>query len=241
MNSPATFLLLATFLIEPFKGYAADTCIDMYKTAFKGHTKIAPGEVGQLYRTYCKKNMRVSSAKSMDELCLPLVKKVEDKMLWVPATTEMTPEIVCKSVDQLKKDFPEHATSMLMEQEGKLKESRAAQAAKDELSKKAKELSTGIGASVQGALAKVTSELTAKLKEDMENHMNRIVGDDANQDRKAKLVSTILESVSLGLRGIETKVNQKKDEALKSWLSGELKDLQQKAKTKEAAAAKKEL
>merc|ERR1719245_1650075 len=86
---------------------AATPCTDTYTDAFKPHKgTVLPKNVGALYKTWCKKNMKVSSAKSMDELCAPLVKKVESKMIYIPEETEVTPEMACEQVDSLKKMFP---------------------------------------------------------------------------------------------------------------------------------------
>jgi len=78
-------------LVQPC--LAAETCIDMYKIAFEGKKKVPPADVGKLFKQYCIKNMKVSSAKSMEELCDPMGKKADEKMAWVPPETNVTPEI----------------------------------------------------------------------------------------------------------------------------------------------------
>merc|ERR1712190_258415 len=116
----------------------------------KGSVK--PKEVGPVYFQYCKKNMKVSSAKSMDELCQPMVKKIEEKMVWVPSDTDVTPEIVCKTADELKTAYPDHASTMGEKEKERLKEENAAKAAKDALAKKAKDLSAGMAADLKAVL-----------------------------------------------------------------------------------------
>merc|ERR1719433_584132 len=91
----------------------AQGCVDTYKAVLKkpGGGTILPAEVGPLYLKWCKKNMKVSSAKSMDELCAPLARKAEEKMKWVPPELAVTPELTCKSVDKLKEEFPEQVAA----------------------------------------------------------------------------------------------------------------------------------
>merc|ERR1719473_674808 len=45
----------------------------------------------------------------MDVLCAPMVTKVEEKMMWVPPDHDVTPDLVCLSVDKIKAEFPEYA------------------------------------------------------------------------------------------------------------------------------------
>merc|ERR1719491_2245577 len=98
--------------------------------------------------------MKSGSAKSMDELCAPIVRKVEDKMIWVPEDENMTPELVCKTIDQLKKEFPEHAAYALEIEETRKKKEGAVEAAKKELADKAKVLGGKIAEELKASLAK---------------------------------------------------------------------------------------
>lgn len=216
---------------EPAKPAAAAKpqaggCIDMYTTAFKNQgPKIDPAEVGELYMTYCKKNMRVSSAKSMDELCGPIVKKVEEKMRWVPQETSVTPEIVCKTIDQLKEQFPEHAKVTQAQAGAEMDESRKQDAAKQELGSKAKELSTKFGEDLKASVAEASEILAKGFRQKMEIRAKEVLGSKGEGPAVTKMLSAITEQLTLGLRGLETKANQKRDEAMKEWVATAARDL----------------
>mmetsp|Transcript_73067 Transcript_73067/g.190639 ORF Transcript_73067/g.190639 Transcript_73067/m.190639 type:complete len:235 (-) Transcript_73067:47-751(-) len=216
-------------------GLTAETCQDVYKTAFKGQSSVKPAAVGDLYFKYCKKNMRVSSAKSMDELCKPLVTKAENKMLWVPPDTEVTPEIACKSVDALKQDYPEHAAEFQSRSDAKATAAEEERKVREALSSKAKELSKLAGDDLEAIMREAAKELSEKVRSRLEATIAGALGADAQGERSTKIVTTILETLELGHRGLLTKVSQKKDEAVGTWL-------QQEAKAKrEAGATRAEL
>lgn len=206
-------------------------CIEQYKTAFKGHLPVHAKDVAAHYNTYCKKSMKSGSTKSMDELCRPIVKKVESKMTWVPADDEVTPEIVCKTVEQIKEMFPDHAAKQGESEAANKKQEDAAEAEKKVLSEKAKAL-TG---NIQKELADVFSimDMKSEKTKDLKNRINKQVLDVLGGEmdaRKEKMVTKILETITLGMRGLETKAKQKTDESLKEWLVSEMKE-KAKAKT----------
>eukprot|EP00928_Gymnodinium_smaydae_P058564 TRINITY_DN41754_c0_g1_i1.p1 TRINITY_DN41754_c0_g1~~TRINITY_DN41754_c0_g1_i1.p1 ORF type:complete len:276 (+),score=59.27 TRINITY_DN41754_c0_g1_i1:51-830(+) len=199
-------------------------CIDMYKEAFKGQAGIKPASVGDVYFKHCKKTMRLDSAKSNDELCKPLVKKVEEKMLFVPPDTDVTPEIVCKTKDQLKADYPEQAA--VAEAAGK--EVSAADALREELNKKAKAVSGKIGDDIKQSLNQASEDMIASLRPKIEANLADAFG--AIDEGKAKVVSGMMDALKLALRGVETKIQQKKDDSIKEILVQETKRAQTKEK-----------
>merc|ERR1719491_1963611 len=95
----------------------------------------------------------------MDELCAPLVKKVEDKMVWVPADTLVTPEIACDNVDNLKKKFPEQVAVA----EAAMKNAGAGDAEK----KKALETAKKLKASLEGVVKETMGDWSKKLVEEL--------------------------------------------------------------------------
>jgi len=221
-------VLLAVVLFLP-QGDANATCIDMYKTAFKGKAPVKPADVGKLYLTYCKKNMRVGSVKSMDELCQPIVKKVEDKMVWVPPETEVTPELVCKTMDQIKQEFPDHAATMSESEAARKKNEDAEEAEKKKIAEKAKTLGARIQEDLSDVLKKAGESVATEMRQRLEKHAAELLGGDMDK-HKEKILSKILETVTLGMRGVETKAKQKSEESLKEWAISESKELVKKRK-----------
>lgn len=213
---PALVLVLLAWLPRTA---ASETCVDVYTAAFKGRKSVKPTDVGELYFTYCKKNMRVSSAKSMDELCKPLVRKVEDKMLWVPPDMDVTPDMVCKSADALKKDFPQHAAAAQAGADARFKEANAEKEEREALAKSAKLLSAKFNEEVH----RILTESGEGLRDKLLTRAREVLGTSSLDEHDVKLVSSITEAMVLGLRGLETKVSQKKDEALKVWVNAEAK------------------
>jgi hypothetical protein len=206
------------------RGRANEQCLEMYRTAFKGKAPVKPADVGSLYLTYCKKNMRVGSAKSMDELCQPIVKKVEDKMVWVPPDVEVTPDLVCKTMDQIKEAFPEHAALMADGEATRKQKEDVEEAKKKELAAKAKTLGSKIEQEVVDVFKKAGESMSKDLSERIKTHAKEVLGGEFDA-RKEKMVKKILESITLGMRGLETKTKQKADESLKEWAALESKEL----------------
>jgi hypothetical protein len=233
---PGFFAWLAVAAFLP-KGQANPTCIDMYKTAFKGKAKVKPAEVGKLYLTYCKKNMRVGSVKSMDELCQPIVKKVEDKMVWVPPEENVTPELVCKTMDQIKAEFPEHVKVMEKSEDARKKVENAEEAERKALADKAKVLGSKFAQDLTGILKKTGEAASKELKESFVKNIKESFGGELD-DRKEKMISKILETVTLGIRGLETKAKQKSEESIKEWLIVEARE---RTKALKEAPAKTDL
>jgi len=231
---PVVMACLAVAAFLP-TGLANDTCLDMYKTAFKGKAPVKSSDVGGLYLKYCKKNMRSSSAKSMDDLCRPIVKKVEDKMAWVPADAEVTPELVCKTLDQIKAQFPDHAATVGATVNAAKAVEDAEESDKVNLAKKAKVLGSKIEQELAVVLKNAGEAAAKELKEKIGKQVKEVLGGDIDQ-RKEKLISKILETITLGMRGLETKSKQKTDEGLKEWLISESKEL---AKARKEAGGKK--
>lgn len=222
------FAVLAAVL--PQGAEAESECIKMYTTAFKGHARIAPDRVGELFLKYCKKNMKSGSVKSMDELCAPIVKKVEDKMIWVPKDTAVTPEIVCKNVDQLKEAYPEHSKTALDNLSKAQQAKGVIESAKKELADKAKVLGSKIAEELKTSLAKDSEKMVADLKQRITTHVEASLG--PMDSKKEKIVKEIMETVTLGMRGLETKANQKKEDAMKTWLQAEASAIVKQMKEK---------
>jgi len=227
----AACVAVASFL--PTVQAQSKQCVEMYTTAFKDAKKktLQPSEVGKVYLQYCKKNMRVGSAKSMDELCQPIVKKVEDKMIWVPTDFEVSPELVCKTLDQIKEQFPEHAASMAEGEATRKKEESAEEAQRKQLAGLAKSAGAKIEQDIVDVLKKALDTASTELKGKLVAHVNEAngaLGGGAWGKKEDKFVSSILESISLGIRGVETKAKQKKQEVLQEWLVAKSKELKKK-------------
>mmetsp|Transcript_11828 Transcript_11828/g.19417 ORF Transcript_11828/g.19417 Transcript_11828/m.19417 type:complete len:234 (-) Transcript_11828:96-797(-) len=229
----SVFLLLTVAWLPQGR---AQTCIQMYKDAFKGKAKVKPAEVGKLYMNYCKKNMRVGSAKSMDELCQPIVKKVEDKMVWVPDDVEVVPELVCKTLDQIKAEYPEHAKLMAESEEARKRHEDVEEAEKKKIAANAKAFGASVAQDLAEVLKKAGETASKELEERMQKHVEVLGGE--MDERKKKMISKILESVTLGIRGLETKTKQKSEESVKEWLVYEARAV---AKARQEDNKKKEL
>lgn len=198
----------------------ATPCTDTYTDAFKSHKgKVAPKEVGDLYLKWCKKNMKVSSAKSMDELCAPLVKKVSDKMQWVPADVTVTPEIACDSVDTLKSKFPEQVAKA----EATMKSSGAADAHKRETMEMAKKLKVNLESVVRETMGTWSKKLADELVTNLKAKAEDILGKDSPSPPRDALAKTMEGVASMGARGMETKLLQKLEEAAGQWASTTVK------------------
>jgi len=196
-------------------GVAQDTCVDIYKKSFKkfGGT-VKPDKVADLYMEYCKKNMRSSSMKSMDVVCAPLVKKVREKMMWVPPDTDVTPKLVCKSVDQIKADFAEYIPVA----EENLKMAAATEAgAKEQAAEEAQQLKKKVGQEISEAMQKWRKELEQDLQERLPKKLLEVLDTDTMSEPSTKLIKRLVEAASLGVKGVETRALQKLDEALATW------------------------
>merc|ERR1712046_171147 len=142
---------------------------------------------GDLYFKYCKKNMKVGSAKSMDELCQPMVKTVEKKMVWVPGDHEMTPELVCKTIDQIKAEFPDHAKVAEQIEQEKKKAEGAEEAERKELAEKAKGFSTGLGQDVAAILKRAGDTIAKELEASFAKRVKESFGGDIDERKKKML------------------------------------------------------
>lgn len=223
---PPPWVVLACLTVYVVNG--GDSCNDMYKAILKRPkgAKVSPAEVGGLYFEYCKKNMKVSSAKSMDDLCAPLVKKIQEKMQWVPSEVAVTPEIACKSVDKLKEEFPEQVAVA----EVQIKAAGEDEAKHRQLMEKAKLLRGTLVDEVRTVIDKwgrgLVKDLGALLREKTEE----VLGSDFGQAPKQALAKQVEEAASLASRGVETKLIQKLDEAVGSWAALAKKEAREKAK-----------
>lgn len=214
----------------------ASTCEDTYKIAFKRKKNIKPSQVGELYFEYCKKNMQVGSVKSLDELCQPMKQKAAEKMSWVPDDVVVTPALACKKIDQLKKDYPEHAKKQ-ESADGQLKKQEDAW--KQTLTKKANLVNTNIASDMNAAMDKEGAALKAAISDLVRKQvMSGLEKEGEPVGREKVLIDSLNEYVQLQLKGIATKFNQKKEEALGTWVSGEATDIRE-AKKKEAKEGKK--
>mmetsp|Transcript_51784 Transcript_51784/g.150363 ORF Transcript_51784/g.150363 Transcript_51784/m.150363 type:complete len:239 (-) Transcript_51784:79-795(-) len=206
---------------------AADGCTDMYEVVLKrpAGVQITPAEVGGLYSKYCKKNMKVSSAKSMDELCAPLVRKIEEKMRWVPPDFDVTPEIACKSVDKLKEQFPERVATA----EAQLQQAGAEEKKAKEVLDKAKVLKNKLSTELKDVIADWGKELVARLGARVRKEAEEVIGPDFSQPPKDALAKQLEDAAALASRGLETKLVQKLDEAVGGWASSARKEARARA------------
>jgi len=197
----------------------------VYKAVLKrpAGAVIAPKEVGNLYSRWCKKNMKVSSAKSMEELCAPLVKKIEEKMRWVPADEDVTPEMACKNVEQLKEQFPaqvaaaEAQLQLVKEEEKKMKH----------VLDKAKELKSKLSAELKEVLGASAKDLVARLGTGLRTTASEVLGGTLGEPGEA-LVKHFEDAATVASRGVETKLQQKLDEAVGNWASAAKKEARAK-------------
>jgi len=225
-------LLLATIAgLLPSAGIAASACVDTYTQVFKVRkgAKVAPSEVGALYTTWCKKNMKVSSAKSMDELCAPLARKVEEKMMWVPPATDVTPEIACEGADKLKERFPEHVKVA----EAQLKDTGAQEARKKQLLEKAKALKGQLDGVVRESVTTWGKSLVDDLGAKIRAKTLEVLGPDSAEAPREALAKHLQDAAGLNSRGAETKLLQKLEEAIGSWAREAAKETAKEAKASE--------
>lgn len=203
-------------------GEGASACVTTYTTVLKASKapQVLPAEVPDLYKAWCKKNMKVSSAKSMDELCAPMVSKIKDKMLWVPADAEVTPEMACDSVEKLKERFPEHMAIA----EAKLKDTASDEAARKALLAKAKELKEKLSVEVRDVVGTWGASLVSELGERLKSKASEVLGPDSPVGPQEALVKTLVEAAGLSSRGIETKLLQKLEESVGGWASKAAKE-----------------
>jgi hypothetical protein len=195
----------------------------MYEEAFKKFAgeDPTPERVSKAALRYCKVNMKVASAKSMDELCAPIAKKIEDKMDWVPPDTVVTPELVCKSLDQIKKEFAEYAEKAQQAIEDKKAGDYAKEAEQRELATKAQDLQKAMGGDIEDTLKEVN---LTNLTDNLRSTLAQVMGLEMEQqldDRQQKILSKVSDSVSLGLKGLITKAHQKIEESVKEWVISE--------------------
>mmetsp|Transcript_4278 Transcript_4278/g.6838 ORF Transcript_4278/g.6838 Transcript_4278/m.6838 type:complete len:237 (+) Transcript_4278:75-785(+) len=196
---------------------APSPCEEMYSAVLKGNKKAQPADVGELYMRYCKKNMRVSSAKSMDELCAPMVKKVEEKMRWVPPDTPVTPPLVCLSLEKIKEKFPEYAA----EAEENSRRLAAEEAQSRRLLDVAKGMQSKLSATVKSSMDSWEKELVKDLGSKLRAELAEALADEAPAARSSAeaLAKQFEDAASLSSRGMQTKLLQKLEELLGGWLS----------------------
>eukprot|EP00927_Polykrikos_kofoidii_P072097 TRINITY_DN68251_c0_g1_i1.p1 TRINITY_DN68251_c0_g1~~TRINITY_DN68251_c0_g1_i1.p1 ORF type:complete len:236 (+),score=65.33 TRINITY_DN68251_c0_g1_i1:48-755(+) len=202
---------------------AIETCVDMYKTAFKKQKgQATPKEVPGLFLEYCKKNMKMSSAKSMDDLCAPMVKKVEEKMSWVPPDTTVTPELVCKTVEKIKEAFPDYAATAVEREKSRSVEKEN----QKELVDKAKALQAKMASEMKALLAKSSKDLAATMEERLRHAANEALDGFRIRDAKPteRLLAQMREATELSNRGVETKLMQKLEESIGTWIAAARKD-----------------
>mmetsp|Transcript_36404 Transcript_36404/g.79496 ORF Transcript_36404/g.79496 Transcript_36404/m.79496 type:complete len:190 (+) Transcript_36404:915-1484(+) len=173
----------------------AQQCMEMYKTAFGKQGNASPKAVGDLVFAYCKTNLKLSSAKSMDELCRPMVRKAEDKMRHFPPNEVVTPELACKSVEELAELFPAHHRAMLEEQEREraspatLVEQEAG-ALRDALKQSAeKELASwkqGMDREIQARMKSLSAKFDMAIQAAVQN-FTRVVRNEFKKQRESKV------------------------------------------------------
>mmetsp|Transcript_14632 Transcript_14632/g.29699 ORF Transcript_14632/g.29699 Transcript_14632/m.29699 type:complete len:235 (-) Transcript_14632:305-1009(-) len=207
-------------------GAAADGCADVYKAVLKrpSGAVIRPKEVGGLYSKWCKKNMKVSSAKSMDELCAPLVRKIEEKMRWVPADEDVTPEMACASVEKLKEQFPAQVEAA----EAQLKLAAAEEKKHKDIVDKAKELKSKLASELKEVLGASTKDLLASIGVGARGKAEEVLGGSLGAPGEA-MVKQLEDAAQLASRGVETKLLQKLDEVVGNWASAARKEAKAKA------------
>mmetsp|Transcript_2870 Transcript_2870/g.7977 ORF Transcript_2870/g.7977 Transcript_2870/m.7977 type:complete len:237 (-) Transcript_2870:156-866(-) len=211
-------------------GVGADSCTDMYKVVLKRPqgVKVTPAEVASLYFEYCKKNMKVSSAKSMDELCAPLVRKIEEKMRWVPPDVDVTPALACKNVEKIKEEFPEYIAVA----EAQLKVVGEDEAKHKHLVEKAKDLKNKLGTELKAAVSSWGEQLVKDLGTHLQRKTEEVLGPEFGQAGKDALAKQMQEAASLSSRGVETKLLQKLEEAVGTWATLARKEARAKAAAK---------
>merc|ERR1712039_1159983 len=135
--------------------------------------------------------------------------------------TDLTPEIVCKTIDQLKADYPEHAVEMAAQEESRKKKEDSGQ---KKLLALAQGMSDKLAAEIKAAMADAQQALLKDLETRLLATIEKAVAGSATMGPpETKLVASLVEATKLGHRGLETKVTQKKDEALKNWITDSMK------------------
>merc|ERR1712113_119529 len=104
-----------------------------------------------------------------------------------------------------------------------------------ELNKKAKAVSTSLGADMKKIFERANEEMMKDLRQSVTKNLQDSFG--PMDDLKEKMVSQMVDTLKLANRGVETKMQQKKDEAIKELLAGELREARKKLEQKD----KKEL
>merc|ERR1712062_970665 len=99
-------------------------------------------------------------------------KKVEEKMNWVPPETDVTPEIVCKTVDQIKELFPEY----VVKAQEHAKTADVENAALAEVTQKAKALRSKLADEMKLELRKWSTELLTNIGHKMKDVSEGVLG-----------------------------------------------------------------
>lgn len=208
-----------------------ETCQSIYEGLFEAFDgKVKPNAVGDLYKGYCKKNMKSSSAKSMDVLCQPLVEKVEEKMRWVPPDHDVTADLVCLSLDKIKAEFPEYAEKAVALQ--KQQENTEAGLKKKNV-ETGKKLSAEIQKEIKEAIGSHKTALVKELGEKMKAKVDKVLGEDAVPEAVTKMLKWITDQADLNLKGVETKLLQTTEKAVGGWIQDTAKAQAAKAKKAE--------
>merc|ERR1712185_630606 len=118
--------------------------------------------------------------------------------------------------DQIKQEFPEHAATMAESEAARKKSADAEEAEKKKVAEKAKVLSGKFEKEISDVLKKASESTSKDLRERFEKQAKDVFGGESDESRQ-KMISKILETVTLGMRGLETKAKQKSDESLKEW------------------------
>lgn len=211
-----------------------ESCQDMYKAAFKlsgGSAK--PDKVPGLYLEYCKKNMKSSSAKAMDVQCAPFVKKVAEKMQFVPPDTDVTPQLVCKGLKAIKEEFKDFAIAKEAELNAKAAtETSSRSAVVEEAKALKKELETVISELTSTWRKQLVYELGERARRALSNSVNANLAE-VSKDASNALVKSLVDAAGLGAKGLETKLLQKTTDVVGQWAA--------QASSAATAGAKKEL
>eukprot|EP00933_Yihiella_yeosuensis_P024480 TRINITY_DN18991_c0_g1_i1.p1 TRINITY_DN18991_c0_g1~~TRINITY_DN18991_c0_g1_i1.p1 ORF type:complete len:262 (-),score=79.11 TRINITY_DN18991_c0_g1_i1:218-1003(-) len=208
-------------------------CEKLYTGILEKAPSSKPGDIGKLYGEWCKKNMQVGSSKSLDELCAPMVKKVAEKMSWVPPETDVTPPLVCGSVDQIKAQFPEYASKA----EELLKRESDKGADQKKILEAAKGLKGKLSTAVTSTLKAWEGNLLKAIEENLQAEISKALGGGATADlppsakeSAEKLVTKpLVEAATLQSRGMGTKLLQKLEESVGAWANKVSKEAKAKA------------
>jgi len=101
------------------------------------------------------------------------------------------------------------------------------------MNQKAKDLAGRLGKEMSTLFKEAKDEMDKKLKAKAEATMNEILGEGPLEGPRKRLVDNLMEALLLQYRGMETKMGQKKDEAMGQWSNEEIKamrDARKKAK-----------